>query len=392
MNKFGKMAVALIAVGGVALLSFQLTRDASSGIPSASSKIFVGGDIHTLTVSGSQFIVTGHESAAISTNGGSQWKALKTLEGADVMGWSVGTNTVFAGGHIGLFRSQLGSIEFDRVNFYEGLSDVHSVGASGQSVYLASPDIGLLASVDDGKTWTLRNSEVGRGFMGSMLVGVKNPLKILAADMQQGSLLSLDGGKSWKSLGGPIGPMAMAWNPSNNSEIAVIGMGGAGISVNGGNTWSDIAVPSGAAAISFSEDGKRMYAASLQAPFASIFTSSDRGKNWSPLKAGGNSLDSSIATNQQTDAMEPDMPGMDHSSSSDEHQPTIEMEPDMPGMDHSSSSDEHSEEPERPLTAVLGVFGLASSLVISSASVMRRKDRITREKKLAKRNIRGGQK
>ena len=378
MNKLGKIAIALIAVGGIALLSIQLNKGATSNTPSAATanKIFVGGDIHTLTVADTQFIVTGHESATTSSDGGNHWKVLKSLDGADVMGWGTSTHTVFAGGHIGLFRSQLGRSEFDRVNFYKGLSDVHSVGASGQSVYLASPDIGLLASVDDGKTWTLRNSEVGRGFMGSMLVDAKNPLKILAADMQQGSLLSLDGGKSWRSMGGPIGPMAMAWNPSNNSEIVVIGMGGAGISLDGGNTWSDIPVPSGAAAISFSEDGQRMYAASLQAPFASIFTSSNRGENWSPLGAADDSLDSNVDADQLTNEMDPDMPGMDHSSSSGDH----------------SKSDDHSEEPERPLTAALGIFGLASSFVISSAWVMRQKDRAAREKKLAHMSIRGGRK
>lgn len=370
MNKIGKIAIAVIAVSGVVLLSIQLNKETASNNPSASSRIFVGGDIHTLTVTGSQFIVTGHESAAISTDGGSHWKALKTLEGADIMGWVAGPNTVFAGGHIGLFRSQPNSDDFVRVNFYEELSDVHSVGASAQFVYLASPDIGLLASADNGKTWALRNSKIGQGFMGSMLVDSKNPMKILAADMEQGFLSSVDGGKSWRSLGGPVGPMAIAWNPSDNSEIVVIGMVGAGISLDGGNTWSDIVVPSGAAAISFSEDGKRIYAASLQAPFARIFTSTNRGKNWSPLKATGSSLNSGIVADQ----------------------PTSEMDPNMPGMDHSTSSDEHNEEPKRPLTAVLGVFGLATSVVISTAGVMRRRDRAAREEKLAHRKTRGGQK
>jgi hypothetical protein len=147
-------------------------------------------------------------------------------------------------------------------------------------------------------------------------------------------------------------------------------MTGAGISLDGGKTWSDIAVPSGAAAISFSEEGKRMYVASLQAPFARIFTSSNRGNNWSALNAAGSSLDPNVV----------------------EYQPTGEMDPNMPGMDHSDASDEHNEEPKRPLAAVLGVFGLASSLVISSARVMRRRDRAAREGKLAQRKTHGGQK
>lgn len=377
MKNIGKAVLTLIAFIGITLIVIQFNGTATSRHPSATSKIFVGGDIHTLTVTHSEFIVTGHESAAISTDGGSRWKALKTLDGVDVMGWSAGRQAIFAGGHLGLFKSQSNDSDFVRVKFHEGLTDVHALGAAGQYVYLASPDIGFLASADDGKTWVLRNSKIGQGFMGSMLVDSQDPQKILASDMQQGLLSTSDGGKSWISLGGPVGPMAIAWNPSNRSEIIVIGMAGAGMSSDGGSTWSDIAVPSGAAAISFSENGKEIYVASLQAPFAHIFTSSNRGENWSLLGATGDSLNSSVDADQLTSEMDPDMPGMDHSDSSNEH---------------SEESNEHSEEPERPIAAALGIFGLASSFVVSSAWVIRRKDRATRAEKLAQRKTRGGRK
>lgn len=376
MKNIGKAVIAVVALIGITLIMIQFNGAEPSRHPSVTSKIFVGGDIHTLTVTHSEFIVTGHESAAISTDGGSRWRALKTLDGADVMGWSAGRQAIFAGGHLGLFKSQSTDNDFVRIEFHDRLTDVHALGAAGPFVYLASPGIGFLASADDGKSWVLRNSKIGQGFMGSMLVDSQDPQKILVADMQQGLLSTSNGGRSWISLGGPVSPMAIAWNPSDHSEIVVIGMAGAGMSADGGSTWSDIAVPSGAAAISFSENGKEIYVASLQAPFAHIFISSDRGENWSPLRATSDSLNSRVDAGQLTSEMDPDMPGMDHSDSSDQH---------------SQAPVQHSEEPERPLATALGIFGLASSFVVSSAWIMRRKDRAAREEKLAQRKARGDQ-
>jgi len=73
--------------------------------------------------------------------------------------------------------------------------------------------------------------------------------------------------------------------------------------------------------------------------------------------------------------MPTDMPGMDMSGSSPE--PTIPA--DMPGMDMTGDGHSHDgttgASGHRPLAPVLGTFGGATSAVMLTAGMMRRKDR-----------------
>ena len=65
-----------------------------------------------------------------------------------------------------------------------------------------------------------------------------------------------------------------------------------------------------------------------------------------------------------------------------------EMDPDMPEMDH-SDPDVISEEVDRPLKATLGAFGVATSIVLSGAIILRRRDEKQRELKVIARKNSG---
>jgi len=77
--------------------------------------------------------------------------------------------------------------------------------------------------------------------------------------------------------------------------------------------------------------------------------------------------------------MPQNMPGMDMGGSTPEPTTPANMPPEMPGMDMPGDSHEHGGETgtatKRPLAPVLGTFGGASSAVLLSAGMMRRKDR-----------------
>ncbi len=64
----------------------------------------------------------------------------------------------------------LDSTTFTKVSTEGAVSDVHAAGAAGDAAYLASPQTGLMASDDGGRTWQPRNTQVGQGFMGTILV------------------------------------------------------------------------------------------------------------------------------------------------------------------------------------------------------------------------------
>lgn len=74
-----------------------------------------------------------------------------------------------------------------------------------------------------------------------------------------------------------------------------------------------------------------------------------------------------------------DIPGMDMSGSTPEPTIPADMPPSMPGMDMPGDSHSHGDSTgaatRRPLTPVLGTFGGASSAVLLTAGMMRRRDR-----------------
>lgn len=312
---------------------------AATSSKSASSEVFVGDHLHTMSVMGSRYFMTGHESAAMSLDGGKSWKPMHSLDGADVMSWTSSSQGLLAGGHVGLFKSRDKGSTFQKVSFFGATSDVHAIGASNKTAYLGSPQVGLLASTDGGVTWKMRNSKFGQNFMGTMLVDPKDPKRVIAPDMSTGLSISTDGGITWSSLGGPSGPMAVAWNSRNVKEIAAIGMMNGGISADGGRTWKNLPLPNGAAAIVFSADGKRLVVGVLHGNKGQIFTSSNRGKSWFP----------SNPVNQP--------------------KKVVAMDPNMPGMTHVEPASAN-----RPLALLVGTFGFGTATVFGTAFLIKRKD------------------
>jgi len=241
---------------------------------------FVGGDIHTLTYTSTGLFVTGHLSGSLSKDEGTTWKTVPSFKNADIMSWATTSVGYLAGGHYGLFRSTNGGKTFTRFSFFGKVSDVHSLGAAGKNVYMGSPQVGFLRSTNGGKTWKVINQKFGQGFMGSMLVDATNPLKVIAPDMNNGLVLTTDGGKVWSRFGGPSSVMSVDWNRKNPKEIVALSMGKGALTKDFGKTWSTFDVPMGASAIAFSPTGTKLFVAILGSEKAEILSSANGGKSW----------------------------------------------------------------------------------------------------------------
>ena len=116
--------------------------------------------------------------------------------------------------------------------------------------------------------------------MGSMLVDPANPLRVIAPDMSNGLVLTLDGGKKWSRFGGPSSVMSVDWNRKDTKEIVALSMGEGALTKNNGKSWSTFPVPMGASALAFSPTGKKLFIAILTGGKASVLVSSDDGKTW----------------------------------------------------------------------------------------------------------------
>lgn len=274
--------VAVLVVVGVLVAQAFRGNQASQqpqGVQTGSAPT-VGGDLHTVAALEDALYVGGHAAAAVSTDDGRTWSDIPSLQGADAMGWAVTSDAILAGGHPGLFGSDDGGATFSKMP--TPFADVHGLGGAGDTAYAASPESGLLVSTDGGANWEVRNAEVGRSFMGTILVDPADPARLIAPDMAGALAVSTDGGATWSALGGPSGAMAAAWNPSDTDEIIAVGMSGSARTTDGGATWEELGLPRGASAVSYAEDGSAIYAGVLSGVQAVTYVSTDGGSTWSP--------------------------------------------------------------------------------------------------------------
>lgn len=237
----------------------------------------VGGDLHAVGELRSRIFVGGHGGAGFRTSAGG-WTQIESLDDKDVMGWASTGSKVLAGGHAGIYGSTDDGSTFDQIDGLS-VSDVHALGASGDVVYLASPEAGTLVSTDGGTTFEPRSS-AGQDFMGTIWVDPTNPDIAIAPSMQNGAVRTTDGGASWTPLGSASGSMAVAVDKTG-SRLLAIGMDGTQLSTDGGASWTAPDVPDGTSAASYTSTGDLVIAA-LAGDRADVYQ--QVGGKWDPLR------------------------------------------------------------------------------------------------------------
>lgn len=260
-----------------------LARDDGGGGEAREALPETGGDMHSLVVAPtdpSLLYVGGHQSVATSTDGGASWHQVPSLENADAMGWAFSDRRIFVGGHPGLSVSEDGGDTFQLRNQGLPATDLHGLGGSDDVLYASSPAIGVIASLDGGRTWEVRTTEAGQTFMGSILVDPKDSDHVLAPDMRLGAVESLDGGRTWRRLGGVANATWISWDRDDTETIVVSTTGAAAASNDGGTTWEDIDIPAGVSVVEVAPGGERLYAAVHHAPTVEVWISGDDGQSW----------------------------------------------------------------------------------------------------------------
>jgi photosystem II stability/assembly factor-like uncharacterized protein len=247
---------------------------------------YIGGDFHSLVVDPTtgRLYVGGHGGVAKTDDAGKTWAQIESLNGADAMGWAFTDEAILVGGHPGIFVSTDGGTTFEQQN--EGLpaTDIHGLGTDGTTVYAASPQVGILASGDQGATWEVRTDRAGHSFMGRILVDPGNPKRLIAPDMRGGAAESTDGGKTWVALGGVPGAMWVSWEESDTDHVIVTGMGIASESTDGGKTWTGLRVPSGVSVVEMDpDDPQTLHAGVLEGETAVVWRSTDGGESWTRI-------------------------------------------------------------------------------------------------------------
>jgi photosystem II stability/assembly factor-like uncharacterized protein len=264
-----------------AIIAWGSTRGGSDHSPSGEP--FVGGDLHSLVsdpMTAGRVFVGGHGGVAVSSDDARTFTAVRSLDAADAMGWAFNDAGIWLGGHPGL---RLATAGLNFASHSGGLpgSDVHALGGTDDILYAASPNIGVFASTDDGRTWQMRTTRDGQSFMGRILVDPADADHAVAPTMDAGAVESNDGGRTWHRLGGPESVMWVSWLGGDTDRLAVSGGGQAAISPDGGKTWSGLSLPDGASIVEgAATEPNRLYAAGLRGTRARLWVSTDGGGSW----------------------------------------------------------------------------------------------------------------
>lgn len=247
------VGLGVLVIGGIAVIASL--RGSDDGAVSAAAGLPNTPDYHSLLVAprDPQHLMLGtHNGLFESRDGGRTWSAAE-LAGQDAMNLVRPTgSTVWAAGHLVLAKSaDAGQTWTDvRPSGLPGL-DVHGFASDPrdpQTLYAAIAGRGLYRSPDGGASFSLVSQTVGPGVMA---LAVTPQGRILAGEMEQGLLVSADGGKTWRRTL-EAGLMGLAINPETPSHILATGPGVL-LSEDSGESWKRVLdIPASAGPVAWS--------------------------------------------------------------------------------------------------------------------------------------------
>ena len=266
--------VAIVLVVGAVLIVSSLPKEGQTAwarfdTADVHSLAFVGGD--------SERVLFGHHNGLLeSRDGGRTWSALPVRDDAMSMA-PAGDGSIVIAGHLVFSASRDGGATWASIPTDLPNLDIHGftrdpADPARMWAYLATG--GLWESSDFGGHWT----EVRADNVVFPLAVRDGPTTRLLGVDTNGLVTSVDGGRTWTTLGTPpTYPMtALAATPDSRTVYAG-SPDGLFRSDDGGRTWSPTAYRGSAFAIATTQDGGVVAVVSRETEF---FRSDDQGSTW----------------------------------------------------------------------------------------------------------------
>ena len=217
-----------------------------------------------------------------STDSGRSWSEAG-LNGLDAMNLGRSrTQTVWAAGHNMFSKSIDGGASWSNV-VPKGLPtlDIHGFAVDPRDprhLYAAVAGQGLYQSTNAAESFSLVSKSVGPGVMA---LAVAPDGRILAGDMQQGLLVSRNGGTSWTGVLSE-GLMGLTINAKRPTRMLATGSSGVSLSTDGGSTWHVVQpIPDGAGPVAWAPS-KPMVAYAVGFDHV-LYKSVNGGASWQPV-------------------------------------------------------------------------------------------------------------
>jgi len=162
-----------------------------------------------------------------------------------------------------------------------------------RTVYAATYDGLVFCSADAGASWSLAGPGLPSGSVATLVVDPRDASTLYAGlngSTSKGGFRSVDGGRTWTSLGLPFTAVWSLAIDSRNPDVLLAGTGeGAFRSVDGGATWTLTGLVSAqfadVVAVAF-DPGTPGRAWAAQAGGGGVFRSDDGGVTWTPRNNG----------------------------------------------------------------------------------------------------------
>jgi photosystem II stability/assembly factor-like uncharacterized protein len=256
--------------------------------PPAASTLPVTPDYHSLLVAPGDpdhLWLGTHVGLHESTDGGRSWSEAG-LSGQDAMNLArtpgPRSKTVWTAGHNVLAKSTDGGESWADVR-PAGLPslDVHGFATdprNDKTLWAAVAGEGLFRSTDGGQSFSPVSKQVGPGVMA---LGVSPSGRVLAGDMEQGLMASTDEGQTWTQVL-PEALMGLAINPRTPANVLATGQSGIWSSSDGGSTWRIVhPLVQGAGPVAWAASApKTAYAVGFDRV---LYKTTDAGASWQPV-------------------------------------------------------------------------------------------------------------
>lgn len=164
--------------------------------------------------------------------------------------------------------------------------DEVAISADGNHIYVAGYNDGIFYSADGGTTFALSDSPLPDGFANKLLVHPDNPTTAYA--FYYGAIFrTTNGGINWtRWTVDSTSPNSLAFDPTNSSQITLVGDDGTWNSDDGGATWTEVstALEGGRGLdVIYSGDGSRLLKRSTA---STLEISEDGGSTWTSVEPG----------------------------------------------------------------------------------------------------------
>ncbi len=267
----------LVVVIAVAAAAWAATRPGPSE-PLAWSRLGTQ-DVHSLAFVGDDpnHLLFGHHNGIAETrDGGKTWAKLPV--GEDAMGMAAAADgSIVIAGHEVFSASQDGGKTWAPIAADLPNMDIHGFARDPADpgrmwAYLATG--GLWASADSGARWTqVRQDNV----LFPVAVNDGSTTRLIGVDVN-GLSASIDGGRTWTTLGVPPGLPVTSLVATPDGRTVYLGSGdGVFRSDDGGATWAATAFTGQPFALAATPDGKSVALVTRETEF---YRSSDSGVTW----------------------------------------------------------------------------------------------------------------